>query len=72
MLPYSSDVAITFLPPQGTHFFQDSIHRLGPNVMVEWLTSLLPIRDVPGSYLGSETGYPEFYGFPQSLRGMPE
>jgi hypothetical protein len=27
------------------------------NVVVEWLTLLLPIREVPGSNLGSDTGY---------------
>jgi hypothetical protein len=30
-----------------------------PNVMAEWLTLLSHIRDVPGSNLGRETGYPE-------------
>jgi hypothetical protein len=29
------------------------------NVMVEWLTVLLRIRQVPGSYLGLEIGYPD-------------
>jgi hypothetical protein len=29
------------------------------NVVVEWLTHLLRIREVPGSNLGTETGYPE-------------
>jgi hypothetical protein len=29
------------------------------NVMVEWLTALLRIRQVPGSYLGLEIGYPD-------------
>jgi hypothetical protein len=29
--------------------------------VVEWLTYLLPIREVPGSNLGPETGYPEVF-----------
>jgi hypothetical protein len=28
-----------------------------PNVVVEWLTLLLRIRETPGSNLGPETGY---------------
>jgi hypothetical protein len=28
-----------------------------PTVVVEWLTLLLRIREVPGSNLGPETGY---------------
>jgi hypothetical protein len=34
-------------------------HERGPNVVVEWLTLLLRIREVPGTNLGSETGYPD-------------
>jgi hypothetical protein len=30
-----------------------------PNVVVEWFTLLLHIRDIPGSNLGPETGYPD-------------
>jgi hypothetical protein len=30
-----------------------------PNVVVEWLTLLLRIREVQGSNLGPETVYPE-------------
>jgi hypothetical protein len=30
-----------------------------PNVVVEWLTPLLRIREVPGSNPGTETGYPD-------------
>jgi hypothetical protein len=30
-----------------------------PNVVVEWLTLLLPIQKVSGSYLGLETDYPD-------------
>jgi hypothetical protein len=30
-----------------------------PNVVVEWLTFLLRIREVPGSNLGPELGYPD-------------
>jgi hypothetical protein len=42
---------------------------LAPNVLVEWLTLLLCIREVLGSSLGPETGYPArgFNGFPQSF-----
>jgi hypothetical protein len=29
-----------------------------PNVMIEWLALLLCIREVPGSYLGPDTGNP--------------
>jgi hypothetical protein len=35
---------------------------LQPNVVVEWLTLLLGIQEVPGSNLGPETGYP-YWGF---------
>jgi hypothetical protein len=30
------------------------------NVVVEWLTRLLRFREVPGSYLGRDTGYPDW------------
>jgi hypothetical protein len=30
-----------------------------PNVVVEWLTLLLGIMEVPGSITGQETGYPD-------------
>jgi hypothetical protein len=33
-----------------------------PNIVVEWLTFLLRIREVSGSNLGPQTGYPN-YGF---------
>jgi hypothetical protein len=41
-----------------------------PNVVVEWLTLLLHICEVPGSNLGQDTGYPTeiFHDFPQSLQ----
>jgi hypothetical protein len=32
---------------------------VSPNVVVEWLAFLLRIREVPGSNLGPETGYPD-------------
>jgi hypothetical protein len=32
-----------------------------PNIMVEWLALLLLIWEVPVSYLGPETGYPEVF-----------
>jgi hypothetical protein len=33
--------------------------NLVSNVVVKWLTLVLRIRDVPGSNLGPETGYPD-------------
>jgi hypothetical protein len=41
-----------------------------PNVVVEYLARLLRIREVLGSNVGPETGYPDFYfrDFPQSLQ----
>jgi hypothetical protein len=33
-----------------------------PNIAVEWLTHLFRIREVPGSNLGPDTGYPD-WGF---------
>jgi hypothetical protein len=46
--------------------FTHSIYRIspsaskGPNLIVaKWLELLLRIREVPGSKLGLETGYPE-------------
>jgi hypothetical protein len=30
-----------------------------PSVVIKWLTFLLHIRDIAGSNLGSETGYPD-------------
>jgi hypothetical protein len=40
-----------------------------PNVVVEWLTFLLRIKEIPGSNLGSETGNPDsFFRLPQSLQ----
>jgi hypothetical protein len=33
--------------------------HLWPNVLIEWLTFLLYIREVPVSNLGLEIGYPE-------------
>jgi hypothetical protein len=42
----------------------------GPEVVVECLTLMLRIWEVPGSDLGLETGYPDegFRDFPQSLQ----
>jgi hypothetical protein len=42
-------------------------------VVVEWVTVLLLIREVPGSNLGRKAGYHEggFNGFPQSLQQVP-
>jgi hypothetical protein len=43
------------------------------NVVVEWLALLLPIREVPGSNLGPETGCPDrsFVVFLSPFRQMP-
>jgi hypothetical protein len=30
-----------------------------PNIVVEWLALLVRIREVPGSNLGLQTGYPD-------------
>jgi hypothetical protein len=49
-------------------FLWNSVER-SPNVVVEWLTILLRIREVPGSNFGTKIGYSEFLcGFPQSLQ----
>jgi hypothetical protein len=47
--------------------------RFRLNVMVEWL-ALLRIREVPGSNLSLETGYPDrfFVVFLGPCRRMPE
>jgi hypothetical protein len=37
-----------------------TLDLIGPNVVVEWLVLLLCIREVPGSNLGPETGYPDW------------
>jgi hypothetical protein len=31
------------------------------NVVIEWLTLLLRVQEVPGSNIGPETGCPEFF-----------
>jgi hypothetical protein len=42
--------------------------ELPPNVEAKWLAHLLRIREISGSNLDPETGYPEdFRGFLQSL-----
>jgi hypothetical protein len=44
-----------------------------PNIVVEWPTLLLRIREIPDSNLVPETGYSDcFRGFPQSLQRMPK
>jgi hypothetical protein len=46
-----------------------TIKTFSKNVVVEWITLLFRIREVPCSNLGPETGYPErFRGFPQPYR----
>jgi hypothetical protein len=58
-----------------TRFSEDGIEpsgsiKDGPNVVAEWVTLLLRIREVPGSSLRSITGYPTevFRDFPQCLQ----
>jgi hypothetical protein len=34
------------------------MYKYTPNVVVEWFTRLLRIREVPGLNLGPETDYP--------------
>jgi hypothetical protein len=43
------------------------------NVVVEWLKLLLRFREVPGSHLGPEMGYPDmfFMVFLSSYRQIP-
>jgi hypothetical protein len=36
-----------------------SLQKNKPNSVLEWLTLLLGIREVPGSYLDQKTGYPD-------------
>jgi hypothetical protein len=46
---------------------------ISPNVVVEWLTLLIHIREVPGSNIGPETVYPEvFRCFSQTSRKILE
>jgi hypothetical protein len=47
------------------------LHAQPLNFVVEWLALLLCIREVPGSNLGPETGYPD-WGFPQSFQANTE
>jgi hypothetical protein len=35
------------------------VNHKSPNVMAEWFTLLLHVWEVPGSYLGLETFYPD-------------
>jgi hypothetical protein len=50
--------------PKGT----DYLHLQRPNVVVEWLTLLLHIREVSVSIFGPGDRLPIFRGFPQSLQ----
>jgi hypothetical protein len=47
-------------------------YKLPSNIVVEWITFFLHIREVPGSKVGPETGYPDWGGgvrcLPQSLQ----
>jgi hypothetical protein len=45
-------------------------HKYLPNVAVQWLTLLHRIREISGSNLGLETGYPDWglRGYPQSFQ----
>jgi hypothetical protein len=41
-------------------FILTLVFNRAPNVVVEWLTLLLCTREVPGSNLGSDTGFPDW------------
>jgi hypothetical protein len=41
------------------HVRLDNSHKILPNVVVECGTLLPRIREIPGSSLGPETGYPD-------------
>jgi hypothetical protein len=45
-------------------------HQLLPNIVIEWLTLLLHIREVPGLILGpgDRLSWVTFRGFPQSFQ----
>jgi hypothetical protein len=45
-------------PPETLFILSRAISKK-PNVAVEWLKPLLHIREVPGSNLDPETGYPD-------------
>jgi hypothetical protein len=57
--PRIEAVARTVVSEDRQLFLPNINCKLKPNVVVEWLTPLLHIRDVPGSNLGPETGYPD-------------
>jgi hypothetical protein len=53
----------------GPLIWTSSIETMRRNVAVNRLTLQLRIREISGSNLGAETGYPEdFHGFPQSFK----
>jgi hypothetical protein len=54
---YTDELIVT-LPVLYTSRSVLQITILCPNVVVEWLTPLLRVREVPGSNLGLETDYP--------------
>jgi hypothetical protein len=64
-----SSVQVHRLHPSVKSLYTDSGTN-SPNVVVEWLTLLLLIREIPGSNLGPEIAYPDygFHYFPQSLQ----
>jgi hypothetical protein len=60
--------------PQGCHLNIHCRETLKPNVVVEWFTLLLRIREVPWSNLDPETGIliEVIHGFLQSLQANVE
>jgi hypothetical protein len=62
--PFTASLPVTHLTfifpsPWSSEWFMKMDTFLGPNVLVECLTLLLRIREVPGSNLSPETGCPE-------------
>jgi hypothetical protein len=57
--PYSIKVDRRFRGACCLHYHSDDGDYTAPNVVVEWLSLLLRIREVPISNFGPETGYPD-------------
>jgi hypothetical protein len=52
-------ICIMYWLMKSTYVRKHKIPWYGPKVVVEWLTLLLCIQEVPGSNLNPETGYPD-------------
>jgi hypothetical protein len=59
MLRYPLDRRLGAQALSATSHFTDGAVLYGCPTSSEWLTLLLRIREVPGSNLGLETGYPD-------------